>query len=54
MKRYFKDDCSHCNEYPHECDVCSSEIKASIHFKSRHRSNKKRDFKKDDKIVYNN
>lgn len=54
MKKHFKDDCSHCNECPHECDVCCCEVKASIHLKSRSRDNKKRDLKKNNGIVYNN
>jgi len=53
MKKHFKGDCTHCNEYPHECDECCSEVKASVNLKSRYR-NKKRDFKNDNAIVYNN
>ncbi len=54
MKKHFNGDCSHCNEYPYECDVCCSEVKASIYLKSRYRNNKKRDLKKTNGIVYNN
>lgn len=46
MKKHFNGNCSHCNEYPHECDVCCSEVKTSIYLKSHYRNNKKRDLKK--------
>lgn len=54
MKKHFKEDCKHCNEYPHECDICCGEVKASINLKSRYRNNKKRDFKNTYDVVYNN
>jgi len=45
MKKHFKNDCSQCHEYPHECDDCYSEAKASMNLKSRCR-NKKQDSNK--------
>lgn len=53
MRKRFKNDCSHCQEYPHECDECYSEVKASMNLKTRCRS-KRRDSEKDNKIIYNN
>lgn len=53
MRKHFKNDCSHCHDYPTECDECYSEVKASMHLKTRCR-NKKRDINKDNNLIYNN
>lgn len=52
MKKHFKNDCSHCHEYPYGCDDCYSEVKASINLKTRR--NKKRDTNKSSNVIYNN
>lgn len=51
MRRHFRHDCSHCQEYPAECDDCYNEVKASMHLKPR---NKKRNTHKNNDIVYTN
>lgn len=52
MKKHFKNDCSHCHEYPNECDDCYSDVKV-MNLKNHYR-NKKRDNNKNNNILYNN
>ncbi len=52
MKKHYKNDCSHCHEYPNECDECCSEVRASINLKTYR--NKKRDTNKNINVIYNN
>ncbi|GAN34645.1 hypothetical protein BROSI_A3188 [Candidatus Brocadia sinica JPN1] len=52
MKKHFKNDCSHCHEYPYGCDDCYSDAKASMNLKARR--NKKRDSSKNSNVIYNN
>jgi hypothetical protein len=51
MKKHFKNDCSHCHEYPYECDDCYSEVKALMSLKTRR--NKKRNTSRNSKVIYN-
>lgn len=50
MRKHFKHDCSHCQEYPDACDDCYSGGKASMDLKPRNR-NKKRDSRNNNDIV---
>lgn len=51
MRKHFKRDCSHCQEYPAECYDCYSEVKALMNLKPRNR-NEKRDSHKNNDIEY--
>ena len=48
MRKHFKHDCPHCQEYPAQCDDCYSEVKASMNLRYRNRNEKKGSRKNND------